>query len=153
MLCGLAALTAGTLLGACTSSSGTIGPGASGTTASAMQHPMLEGIPIPSGFSLVDDRSFGWKTGTLRTANCEFAGSTGVAEVNRFYREYMPSAGFTLRQERFDRGEYVMEFDSTNERSTVRIRRESFKTILIVDVSPTPRGSAERDVKPPTRRP
>jgi len=137
-------------LGACASSTG--GGSGSTVTASAVQHPMLENFPIPNGFRMISERSYAMKTGELRQVTCEFEGNMDPVAVNRFYREYMPSAGFTLRAESMIRGEWLMEFDSPGERSTVRFRRDKFKTVIVIDVSPTPRGSAERDAKPPLRR-
>ena len=152
-LAGLAALAMCLPLGACATTSSTATASGDGRSASAMQHPTLEGIPIPAGFELVGDRSFHHASGRLRYANCEFQGDGDPAAVERFYRKHMPSAGFTLRQTSSGRGEYVLEFDSSNERSTVRARRDKFKTILIVTVSPTPKGSVEREANPPLRNP
>jgi hypothetical protein len=149
----LAALLAGGLPGGCASSSGVGSEAGSDAPSTAMQHPTLEGIPVPAGFSLVPERSFGWKSGDLRTANCEFTGSLDPASVTSFYRQNMPAAGFTLQQERFDRGEYILEFAGRTERSTVRTRRENFKTVLVIDVSPTPHGSVQPELKPPGGRP
>ena len=101
----------------------------------------------------MDDRSFGWSSGQLRHANYVFSGDTAPARVGRFFEEYMPSAGFILRQKRFDRGEYVLEFESNAERSAVRIKRIKFKTELIIDVSPRAKGTVEREMNPPKRRP
>lgn len=149
----LAALLVCAAVGACVSSTITTSPGGAGPTASAMQHPMLENIPIPAGFKLVDERSFGRSCGQLRYANCEFRGDTDPATVNRFYEQHMPSAGFTLREKSFDFGEYVLRFDSSSERSMVRAKRDKLKTVLVIDISPTPKGTAQREPKPPVRRP
>ena len=151
----LVALLGGTLLAGCatTATPTTTGGPAPRTTARAVQHPTLEGIPLPAGFQLVENHSFAVLSGQLRHANCEFLGSMEPAAVCRFYEEYMPSSGFRLRQKRFDRGEYVLEFDGDAERSTVRIRRDRFKTVLVIDVSPTPKGPVEREPKRPTQRP
>ena len=151
--CLLAALAVGLPLGACTSSFGGAGAAEHRPSASAVQHPMLENIPLPVGFQMVEQHSYGRSSGQLRYASCEFEGRLDPAAVNRFYKEYMPAAGFTLRQERFNRGQYVMEFDSTAEESTVRIERRRFKTALIIDINPTPKGSAQRDPQPPLRQP
>jgi hypothetical protein len=113
--------------------------------ARAVQHPTLSGIPLPTGFELVEDRSFLYSSGQVRHASCEFVGGAQPTDVSRFYKEHMASAGFTLRQERFDRGEYVLDFDGNSERSEVRIRRTGFKTSVIINVSPTPKGPVERD--------
>lgn len=153
-LCGL---MCGSLIAAlgCQSNQGTAGASydASGAGLSAMQHPTLEGIPVPARFQLVADRSYCKQIGALRLANCTFDGKTDAASVFEFYKANMPSAGFTLRQWNFERGEYIAWYESHTEHCTIRIRREGYRTSVIVDVSPLPTGSAERDVRSPGRRP
>lgn len=149
----LVALLVCALVGACVSSTITTSPGGAGPTASAVQHPTLEGIPIPAGFKLVEQRSFGRSSGQLRYASCEFRGDTDPATVKRFYEQHMPSAGFTLRDWSFGLGEYLLRFDSSSERSTVRAKRDRLKTVLVIDISPTPKGTAQREPKSPVRRP
>ncbi|MCA9243876.1 MAG: hypothetical protein KDA32_07990 [Phycisphaerales bacterium] len=122
-----------------------------GPSASAVQHPTLEGVPIPSGFRLVDDRSVAASSGPLRVVKYEFAGPTDASRVNRFYRDYMPAGGWTLRREAFDRGEQEMRFTSTAEECTVRIGKDGRQTIVRIDVIPLPRGTAQREARPPLR--
>lgn len=113
--------------------------------AGAVEHPLLVGIPLPSGFRVVPEHTVQVISGKVRLANCEFEGSKDPGAVTRFYKEYMPSAGFSLRQERYVRGEYVLEFDSSSERCTVRVRGSRFKTTLNVDIGPTPKGAVEQE--------
>lgn len=158
----LAALVAGLALVGCTNSTvgGSYGnsdynrsrSGRTELTGAAVEHPSLEGIPLPIGFQLVDDRSIGWSSGQLRHASYVFSGNVAPARVSRFFEEYMPSAGFTLRYKRFDRGVYVLEFESSTERSTVRTKRHKFKTELIIDLSPRSKGAVEREPSPIKRR-
>lgn len=136
--------------GGCNSSLGrseTAGP-----SASPRQHPTLEGIPLPNGFRLVDDRSVGVSSGRLRVAKFEFIGDTDRSTLSRFYKEYMPSGGWTLRKEDFDRGIYDLRFESSTEECTVRLRPEKNRTAIVIHVIPLPRGTAEREVSPPVRR-
>jgi hypothetical protein len=139
-------------LGACASSGGGSQAG-SGPAVAPMQHPMLEGLPIPNGFELVPERSFYSSSGQLRYAACEYRGATDPLSVSRFYREYMPSAGFTFRQESFIGGEHLLAFDSNTEQTTIRVKRDVAKTVLVIQINPTPKGSAEREVKPPAKKP
>lgn len=152
---GLAALALGVGLSGCVSAS--VGTQAQEKPSiQAVQHPMLGGFPVPAGFELVEDRSYAKNVGELRLATCEFAGKADLPAVSRFYREYMPSAGFTLRQDALMRGEHIMSFDSRDERCTLRFRRERLRTILMVDISPAPRGAVEREEpqeRPPKRKP
>ena len=72
------------------------GENGAGPAVSAVRHPILEDIPKPAGFSLVDDRSVARSSGKFRVAKVEFVGSTARDAVYQFYKEYMPSAGFDL---------------------------------------------------------
>jgi hypothetical protein len=124
-----------------------------GPTISAVRHPILDDIPKPAGFTLVDDRSVATTSGRFRVAKVEFVGRTDRDDVNRFYKEYMPSAGFTLKRESFDRGEYEMHFQSGTEMCMIRVRPERSGTAIVLEVLPMPEGSAEREAKPVTPRP
>ncbi|MCH8808168.1 MAG: hypothetical protein IH986_19060 [Planctomycetes bacterium] len=129
------------------------GEAAAGPAVSAVRHPILEDIPKPAGFSLVDDHSVARSSGKFRVAKVEFVGSTARDAVYQFYKEYMPSAGFELTQQRFDRGEHEMRFQSSSEECTIRIRKERFGTTIVVDIGPLPEGSPLREPTPVTRRP
>jgi hypothetical protein len=120
-----------------------------GPTASAKRHPTLEDIPVPNGFLLVDDHSVGRSSGSLRVVRFEFIGDMERAPVNRFYKEYMAAAGWTLKKETFDRGIYDMYFENQTEECLIRLRPEKKKTVIVVDIGPLPRGSAERESRPP----
>ncbi|MFQ5805954.1 MAG: hypothetical protein ACE5I3_05845 [Phycisphaerae bacterium] len=122
--------------------------------ASAVRDPVLQDIPKPSGFLLVNDRSFGVFSGKVRIARCEYDGSSDTSAVKRFYEEYMPSAGFELRRWTLDGGVFNLHFESNTEICVVRVLpRKWRKTGLVVEISPKPQGPTERDSKPPMRRP
>jgi hypothetical protein len=123
-------------------------------TASAVRDPVLEDVPKPAGFTLVDDHSFGVFAGKVRIARCEYVGPTGRSAVKRFYEEYMPSAGFELRQWSLDSGVFNLRFESETETCSVRIHPKDWnRTGLVVEIGPKPHGSVEREAKPPMRRP
>jgi hypothetical protein len=124
-----------------------------GPTASAVRHPTIQDIPIPNGFMLVDDHSVGHSSGNLRVVRFEFVGGMERAPVNRFYKEYMNAAGWTLKKETFDRGIYDMYFENDTEECLIRLRPEKKKTVIVVDIGPLPRGSAEREARPPVPPP
>ncbi len=119
--------------------------------ASPREHTLLRGIPLPVGFRMVPERSVATESGRFRVAQCEFEGSTDPERVSRFYVDYMPSAHFTLKKKRFDNGEYALRFESNDEECNVRVREARGRTVLVLDVGPLPRGSAERQPSsPPT---
>lgn len=134
--------------GGCASSGHNEGP-----TASPVQHPTLENIPVPSGFQLVDTRTVGSASGKVRMGVYEFEGNGERAIVNRFYKEYMPSAGWTLKRERIVRGVYDMWFESPSELCNIQIRPEGRRTAILVDLAPLPEGPVEREKRPAMRRP
>ncbi len=108
------------------------------------QHPMLEGVPVPSGFRVHDDRSRVQHSAGSRWAEIEFRGDLPPERVISFYQHYMPAARFSLKSRSLDRGETVLCFESDREECKIRTRRGTWKTILIVEVNPLPRGAAER---------
>lgn len=124
--------------------------------ASAVRDPVLDDIPKPAGFVLVDDRSSAYYAGKVRIARCEYVGPTERTAVKRFYEEYMPSAGFELRRWSLDSGLFNLTFESNAEVCTVRIHPKDWKkrtTVLVVEIGPKAKGPTEHETKPPTRRP
>ncbi len=146
----LAPLTACDSMGGTTSS----GQRAERATASAVRDPVLQDIPKPAGFMLVDDRTFGVFSGQDRIARCVYSGTTDRTAVKRFYEEYMPSAGFELREWTVDQGRFDLRFESGAEVCNVLVYRGSGRnTTLVVQIKPKPRGSTQHDSQPPMRRP
>jgi hypothetical protein len=143
---GLSVVLLSALVAGCGSSSGNVVAFGTAPVPPAMQHPRLEGFPIPPGFALVDEKSFVEKSGDIRHAHCEFRGGLSIADVDRFYRQRMPEAGFTLRNERLDQGEYLLNYESPRESSTVSFKENHRKTILLITLNPTSGG-------PPAVRP
>lgn len=119
----------------------------------AVQHPMLEGIPLPSGFTMIPEQSVGRSSGRFRVATVVFEGRGDAAAVNRFFKEYMPSAGFTLTNEQFVHGKWYMRYRSDVEECNIEIEPGRYRTVVLIDIGPVPRGSAEREVQPPVRTP
>jgi hypothetical protein len=123
-----------------------------GGGATPVQHVSLEGIPVPSGFRLVDDRSVGVSSGPLRVAKLEFIGDLDRTAGARFYKEYMPSGGWTLREEDFDRGVYSLRFESSREQCIVRLWMEKNRTIIAIRLTPISAGHEPRDAAAQPRR-
>jgi len=118
---------------------------------SPMQHPVLEGIPLPAGFRIVDERSMARKAGATRIGQCEFIGGAMPDDVARFYEKYLPAAKFTLKEKGFNNGEYALRFESDNEVCNIRVRPAKGKTALVIDVGPLLRGAGEP--RPPGYQP
>jgi len=151
----LLAALALTVTSGCSSMGGTSGgQNDNMATASAVRDPVLQDIPKPAGFTLAADRSVAIASGRSRLARCEYDGGLSPAEVKRFYEEYMPSANFELRRWTLDQGQYTMYFESGTELCTIRARPSEWrKTAVVVEITPKPQGSTDRESKPPMRRP
>ncbi len=134
-------------------SSGGTGQATEQPPAQARQHSLLENIPLPQGFTMVPERSVAHQSGQTRVAQCEFRGHTDPDGVSRFYVRYMPTARFTLRQKRFDNGEYMLRFESDTEECNVRVKPGKLNTTLVIDISPLPKGPVERKPTPTDRQP
>jgi len=149
--CGLLAGVLAVATVGCGSSSGNVVAFGTAPVPPAMQHPRLEGFPIPPGFALLDKKTVIGKNGDVRTAHCEFTGLLSIAELDRFYRKTMPEAGFTLRNERLTHGEYCLEFTGPRESSTVSFKVDRKKTLLVVDLYPTSGAEVAPQPKPKTQ--
>lgn len=105
--------------------------------AAAVQHPMIEGVPLPSGFRLRDERSVGSSSGPVRVFQYEFLGELDRVRAGQFFKEYMPTGGWALRQESFDRGVHDLVFESDTEQCLIRLRPEGRKKLaIVVNVKP-----------------
>jgi hypothetical protein len=111
--------------------------------AAPVEHPLLKGIPIPTGFNIVREHSRARRMGSTRVAQCEFQGSLIPSEVVRFYEHYMPAAHFRLGPKIFVNGEYTLRFESDTEECSVFIKPKLFGTVLILDVGPLSKGEPE----------
>lgn len=134
------------------SSTTSTGNSATGPAASPVQHPLLTNVPLPVGFRMVPERSVARGSGRFRMAICEFEGTTPPERVTSFYQNYMPSANFALRTTSLVNGEYKLRFESDTEECSIYVRRERQATRLVIDLGPLPRGTAEREPRPPVRR-
>jgi len=122
-----------------------------GVDTQAVRDPMIADIPKPGGFQLVDDRSVFWQSGRLRGGKCEYVGPASVLTVKKFYREYMPQAGFEEREWSLTDGLFRLRFESQDEVCNVSIRRRGRSTAVTVEIAPQAAGSTERPVQPLSR--
>lgn len=134
-------------LGGCANSNGPV-------AASPVRDPVMADLPKPAGFALVDDRSVYWQSGIHRVGKCEYLGKTDRDAIKRFYEEYMPSAGFQLREMSLDKGSYSMRFESDKEICMIRVSPFSQgRTSVVVEVGPVAEGEAGPADGPPAKRP
>jgi hypothetical protein len=108
----------------------------SGPAVGAVQHPLLENFPLPTGFKMVADRSVARSSGNVRMAKCEFEGNLSAESTVSFYEEFMPTAQFRQLDKRFEDGTYALRFESPREECDIRVRRTPNKTVLVIDLGP-----------------
>lgn len=103
---------------------------------SPMQHPMLENVPIPRGFQIVDHRSRSGSTASgQRWARCTFSGNLERGSVVRFYTDNMPTARWEERERRFENGVFEIRYENPiGEACVVYIRKGLFATEIEIDL-------------------
>ncbi|MFN0135545.1 MAG: hypothetical protein ACKVS9_05435 [Phycisphaerae bacterium] len=111
----------------------------------AVRDPLIQDIPKPAGFQLVDDRSVARVSGQVRVARCEYEGRTDRQAVKRFYETNLPQAGFELKKTSLDDGVWGLTFESATEVADLRIRKKGFRTVVVIELGPKPVGTTERE--------
>lgn len=119
---------------------------------SAGEHSALKNVPVPQGFRLDPKSSNTWEAGQVRFANCQFEGPGTIDRIAEFYTQYMPAAKFTLKRRQLVAGEWNLDFQSDSEVATVRIKPKGNRAVVVIELGPVPRGSAERESKPPAKQ-
>lgn len=116
---------------------------------SPMQHPMLENVPIPRGFRIVDSRSrSGAAAGGQRWARCTFTGSLERGATVKFYEDNMPTAKWQERERRFENGVFELRYDNPiGETCVVFVRNGFLSTEIEVDLKHRTDGG--RAISPP----
>jgi hypothetical protein len=85
--------------------------------------PYERDIPIPDGFTLVEDACEDQLTGTRRLyLRHLYEGEADKYRVRKFYREQMPRAQWALVSDGNIKGQYTMRFEKNNEACTVQIQ-------------------------------
>jgi hypothetical protein len=108
-----------------------------------VQHPMLDGIPLPRGFAPVNDRTMAFESGRFRLARYEFVGGVPRNTVLEFFVNALPSAGFRLGPRQDERGVYIVRFMSEREELSIQIGSRGLnKTYFVLNVGPLPQAPA-----------
>lgn len=110
--------------------------GESNGNISPMQHPMLENVPIPRDFRIIDDRSRSGSTASgQRWARCTFSGGLNRNAVVQFYCDNMPAGHWTERERKFENGEMELRYDNPiGETCDVVIRNGFLATEVEIDL-------------------
>lgn len=127
-------------------------PGPRGTTRlSPRPTPYLTGIPVPSGFQLIDENTEDYESGGQRTARHWYEGSADIYAVRNFYREQMPLVGWNRVSDQNIKGTITIRFENKKEACTATITEAGTfgRCRIQIVVMPFSRTPSE----PPTRRP
>lgn len=85
--------------------------------------PYERDIPIPAGFTLVEDACEDQLTGTRRLyLRHLYEGKADKYRVRKFYREQMPRAQWALVSDGNVKGRYTLRFEKSSEACTVQIQ-------------------------------
>ncbi|MBK9120091.1 MAG: hypothetical protein IPM18_10900 [Phycisphaerales bacterium] len=118
----------------------------------AMQDPLLPGIPLPNGLRFVPERSSGRTSGQSRFVTHHYVGGYTVSALVTWFRENMPTAGFTIVTDYFHGRQHTLRFVSREEECNIELVREGDRVGVTVTVAPVPKGSSERDLQAPAPR-
>jgi hypothetical protein len=108
------------------------------------QRSVISDVPVPTGFSLVEEQSRSRSRATWRTVDYLFAGSGEKFAVMRLYEKQMPIHGWTLQDKRFTQGQVMMIYNKDTEQCVITIFDAGgfSPTRLHVDISPKSHLSA-----------
>ena len=75
--------------------------------------PFLTGVPVPTGFQLVDRNTEDYESGGRRWARHCYRGHAELVAVRNFYREQMPLMGWNLISDQNVKGTLSIRFRPT----------------------------------------
>jgi hypothetical protein len=113
--------------------------------------PYLTGVPVPTGFSLVEKNSEDQESGVGRWARHLYRGSAPIQSVRNFYREQMPLQGWNRISDQNVKGTLSLRFEKANEACTVQISPTGFFDWCTIQIVVTPFNRTPTE--PPLRRP
>ena len=109
----------------------------------------LDGVPVPSGFSLVDKMTEDYESGQQRTARHQYRGFGDEHAVRDFYREQMPLLGWSRVSDQNVKGTVTIRFERKGEACTIQIEPGWVNlTNIRVIVNPFNRTATEPPKRP-----
>lgn len=105
--------------------------------------PYVEDIPVPEGFTLVEQSSEDWAMASLRYLRHRYAGQADKAALRDFYRVQMPLVRWSPTSDGGVHGRYTMRFTRGNETCTVEIHDGAVRSSrgVVVDILIAPATS------------
>jgi len=103
-------------------------------------------LPVPSGFKLIQDKSFIFQTEGVRVALLKYAGRAKVQDLLDFYKEQMILYNWELLNVvEYDRT--VLNFERGKQTCIVTIEPRGIKKIITISLAPKATGSIEEKSK------
>ena len=118
--------------------------GVSAAAGTAVVSPPLQftDVPVPSGFTLVEEESFQFEHEVMRVGLLRYSGRLATDRVAAFYQEQMPQFGWGFINEvAHDR--YILSFEKPFSTCTVTIENTPVNTQVSVAIAPYSQGSAK----------
>ena len=110
------ALGAAVLSGACSASKDSV------ALLNPRSVPYLDGVAVPAGFTLADKMTEDYESSGQRMARHEYRGNADLHTVRNFYREQMPTLGWTRVSDQSVKGIITIRFEKQDESCVVEIR-------------------------------
>ena len=112
--------------------------------------PYFGDVPVPVGFTRVDDRSIDVVSGTVRMVRHVYRGQAELLALRNFYGEQMPVGGWREMSRRFEEGLFSMRFEKEGESCEIKfLRKGGWSPGIEITIVVVPRNQTE---PPPTMR-
>jgi hypothetical protein len=86
--------------------------------------PYFSDIPIPSGFTRVNERSMDLVSGKIRLVRHVFTGKADLLALRDFYCEQMPVGRWREVNRQFEEGLFTLRFEKDNEGCEIKFHRK-----------------------------
>jgi hypothetical protein len=97
-------------------------------------------VPIPAGFAMTGDSTSKVEASGLRFVDHKYDGTDDVLPVVRFYKDQMPTKGWTfVDQNQLVHNEISLHFTKNGEDCVITVKPGTFRTHVQVQINPTGR--------------
>lgn len=100
----------------------------------------FDDIPVPSGFSLIQEQSFTYQDDMMRVGLLRYAGKASAAQIISFYKAEMGSYNWRLVNI-VEFGRTTLNFERSNEICSIALEPYRGDTVLSISISPKRNGS------------
>jgi len=100
-----------------------------------MPSPILQDIPVPTDFKIVNDRSRSWTDGTLRFADMLYKGRADNIAIQKFYSQQMPTCHWIAQTEMFAQGRSTMDYVKSGEKCRITVYKEGMLSDTYIQIA------------------